>query len=79
MAQSKISPNNRLTIPRLELNGVVLSQSLEDFLVTQLGMNFANVYHLVDSSTVLGYLHKQDAKLKPLREYMSARSRPLNL
>ena len=77
MAQSKIAPNNCLTIPRLELNGAVLSKSLEDFLVMHLGMNFDNVYHLVDSSTVLGYLHKQDSKFKPLREFMSARSRPL--
>ena len=28
-------------------------------------MKFDNVYHLVDSSDVLGYLHKQDTKLKP--------------
>ena len=34
-------------------------------MVTQLGMEFANIYHLVDLSTNLGYLNKQDAKLKP--------------
>ena len=28
---------------------------------------FSRVIHLVDSSTVLGYLHKDDAKLKPYK------------
>ena len=28
-------------------------------------IKFENTYHIVDSSTVLGYLHKADAKLKP--------------
>ena len=28
-------------------------------------VEFSKVYHLVDSSTVLGYVHKADAKLKP--------------
>ena len=30
-----------------------------------LDMEFQTVYHFVDSSTVLGYLHKMDSKLKP--------------
>ena len=35
--------------------------------MTQLVMDFANVFQLVDTSTVIGYLHKQDAKLKPIQ------------
>ena len=66
MSKSKISPKNHITIPRLELNRAVLPKRLEDFFVTQLGMELANIYHLVDSSTVLGCLHKQDVKLKSL-------------
>ena len=31
----------------------------------QMDVRFQKVYHLVDSSTVLGYLHKPDSKLKP--------------
>ena len=58
MSKSKISPKNRITIPRLELNGAVLAKRLKEFLVSQLDIKFANVYHLVDSSTVLGYVHK---------------------
>ena len=67
MSKSKITQKNRLTIPRLELNGEILSKIVEDFLVTQLGMSFANVYRLVDSSTDLCFVHKQDTKLKPFK------------
>ena len=65
LSKSKIAPKSRLTIPRLELNGAVMSKRLEDFVKGALEYDFQNVYHLVDSSTVLGYLHKQDSKLKP--------------
>ena len=65
MSKSKIAPKSRLTIPRLELNGVVLSKRLREFVENTLDLEFGNTYHLVDSSTVLGYLHKADAKLKP--------------
>ena len=65
LSKSKIAPKSRITVPRLELNGAVLSKRLEDFISTDLDVEFGNIYHLVDSSTVLGYLHKQDAKLKP--------------
>ena len=65
MSKSKIAPKSRLTIPRLELNGAVLSKRLREFVENTLDLEFGNTYHLVDSSTVLGYLHKADAKLKP--------------
>ena len=65
LSKSKIAPKSRLTIPRLELNGAVLSKRLEEFVTGTLDLQFENVYHLVDSSTVLGYLHKPDSKLKP--------------
>ena len=64
-SKSKVAPKNRITIPRLELNGAVLSKRLKEFLVTHMDTEFSNVYHLVDSSTVLGYIHKSDSKLKP--------------
>ena len=65
MSKSKIAPKNVITIPRLELNGAVLSKRLEEFLLAHLDLEFQNIYHLVDSSTVLGYIHKPDSKLKP--------------
>ena len=64
-SKSKIAPKNRITIPRLELNGAVLSKRLKEFLVMQMVTKFSKIYHLVDSSTVVGYLHKSDSKLKP--------------
>ena len=65
MSKSKIAPKNRITVPRLELNGAVLAKRLREFIVGQVDLNFGNIYHLVDSSTVLGYLHKSDSRLKP--------------
>ena len=65
LSKSKIAPKNRLTIPRLELNGAVLSKRLDEFVCNNLDLEFERVHHLVDSSTVLGYVHKPDAKLKP--------------
>ena len=65
MSKSKIAPKNRITIPRLELNGAVLAKRVKEFLVAEMDVKFDNVYHLVDSSTVLGYVHKLDSKLKP--------------
>ena len=65
MSKSKIAPKNRISIPRLELQGAVMSKRLKEFVLEHLNLRFSNVYHLVDSSTVLGYVHKEDAKLKP--------------
>ena len=65
MSKSKIGPKNRVSIPRMELDRAVLAKRLREFVMETLNLRFANVYHLVDSSTVLGYLHKEDAKLKP--------------
>merc|ERR1711994_934728 len=65
MSKSKIGPKNRISIPRMELDGAVLAKRLREFLLQTLNLKFANVYRLVDSSTVLGYVHKEDAKLKP--------------
>ena len=65
MSKSKIAPKNRISVPRLELNGAVLAKRLKEFIVGEIDLDFQNIYHLVDSSTILGYMHKQDSKLKP--------------
>ena len=49
----------------MELNRAVLAKRLREFIVSQVDIEFDNIFHLVDSSTILGYLHKQDSKLKP--------------
>ena len=64
-SKSKIAPKNRITIPRLELNGAVLAKRLKEFVTNTIDLEFENVFHMVDSSTVLGYIHKPDSKLKP--------------
>ena len=52
LVMSKIAPKNRITIPRLESNGAVLAKRLKEFLVGQLDVEFAHIYHLVDSSSL---------------------------
>lgn len=38
------------------------------FILLTLNLKFENIFHLVDSSTVLGYLHKEYPNLKPYEE-----------
>ena len=49
----------------MELNGAVVNKRLADFVETTMTRRFKRVIHLVDSSTMLCYLHKEDQKLKP--------------
>ena len=64
-SKSKIAPKNRISIPRLELNGAVLNKRLTEFVRQSLHLEFEREIHLVDSSTALGLIHKEDSKLKP--------------
>jgi hypothetical protein len=50
------------------LNGAVLSKRLETFVTEWLDLKVTRVHHLVDSYTVLGYVYKEDARLKPYEE-----------
>ena len=65
LSKGKIGPKSRITIPRMELNGAVINKRLAEFVVGAVNIKFGRVIHLVDSSTVLCYLHKEDQKLKP--------------
>ena len=65
ISKSKIGPKSCITIPRMELNGAVINKRLTEFVQSTLSRKFEKVIHLVDSSTVLGYLHKEDQKFKP--------------
>ena len=65
MAKSKIAPKNILSIPRMELNGAVMNNRVKNFLLKDTNLNFSTVYQFVDSSTVLGYLHKESGVYKP--------------
>ena len=65
LTKSKIGPKNRISITRMELSGTLLAKRLRVLCLLMLTRKLEKVYHLVDSSMVLGYIHKEDAKLKP--------------
>ena len=58
MSKSMIGPKNRVSIPRMELDGAVLAKKLREYILETLNLRFANIHHLVYLSTILGYLHK---------------------
>ena len=65
MAKSKIAPKNILSVPRMELNGAVMNNRVKNFILKDTNLKFGTVYQFVDSSTVLGYLHKECGVFKP--------------
>ena len=65
MAKSKIAPKNMLSVPRMELNGLVLGNRIKNYILKNSKMKFSKVYQLVDSSTVLGYIHKECGTFNP--------------
>ena len=52
VAKCKIAPIEPLTIPRLELNGAILSARLETSIVKEMKCTFTRVFHIVDSAIV---------------------------
>ena len=65
MAKSKIAPKRIVSVPRMELCGAVLSNRLKNYLMKETNLVFSKVYHLVDSSTVLGYVFKESSVFGP--------------
>ena len=65
MAKCRIAPKNIISIPRMELNGAVIGHRIKNFITKETNFNFAKVYQLVDSSTVLGYLQKECGTFRP--------------
>ena len=58
LSRGKIGSKSRLTIPRMELNGAVVNKRLAEFAESAIMKKIGQTIHLVDSSTVLCYLHK---------------------
>ena len=65
MAKCKISPKNILSVPRMELNGAVMGNRVKNYILKNTSIEFSRVYQLVDSSTILGYVHKESGVFKP--------------
>ena len=65
MAKCRISPKEILSIPRMELNGAVVGTRIKNFLIKETSLKFEKVYHLLDSSAVLGYVQKERGNLRP--------------
>ena len=65
MAKCKIAPKNMLSIPRMELLGAILGNRIKNFILMNTVLKFVRAYQFVDSSTVLGYVHKECGIFKP--------------
>ena len=65
MAKSKIAPKNMQSVPRMELNGLVMGNRVKNYILKNTQMKFDKIYQLVDSSTVLGYVHKECGVFNP--------------
>lgn len=64
LAKSRIAPLSRASVPQMELNGAVLSKRCRKVIETECRFSFDRVYHLVDSETVLGMIHKLSTRFK---------------
>ena len=58
MSKSRIAPVAKVSTPRMELNGAVLSKRCRQVLLKEMRYSFERVIQLVDSETVLNMLHK---------------------
>ena len=65
MAKLKRSPKDMISIVRMELCGAVTGNRFKNFLLNKTNMQFSHVGQFVDSSTVLGYIHKEFGNFGP--------------
>ena len=64
LAKTRLVPTKQLTIPRIELNGCVLSCRLRESIQRELDINFELVIHFTDSSIVLGQIFNESSRFK---------------
>ena len=64
MSKSRIAPLNKVSTPRMELNGAVLSKRLRVCLTKEMRYSFGRILHLVDSETVLNMINKTSCRFK---------------
>ncbi len=65
MSKCKIAPKHIVSVPRMELNGALIGNRMKNFIQKETNIKFAKTYQFVDSSTVLGYVHKQCGVFNP--------------
>jgi hypothetical protein len=75
MSKGKVVPKKMISIPRMELNGAVVSQRLENFIKLETGLTFVRVHHLMDASTVLGYSTRRVGGSRFMRVFLWQRYR----
>ena len=59
MAKSKLAPTKELTMPRLELNGALLSARMKHFIEKEMTIEFSGLYLIVDSEIVRAMIQKE--------------------
>ena len=64
LAKCRIAPINRISIPQMELNGAVLSKHCRKVIEAECRFKFQEVYHLVDSETVLCMINKLSTRFR---------------
>ena len=64
MAKSRIAPINKVSTPRMELNGAVLSKRCRSVITKEIRYSFEKVIHLVDSDTVLSQINKTSSRFQ---------------
>ena len=65
MANCRIAPKQIESVVRMELCGALTGTRVKNFVTKETSLKFKKVYHLVDSSTVLGYVQKESGHLRP--------------
>jgi hypothetical protein len=65
MAKSRVAPiKQQLSVPQKELNGAVMSKRIRKVLEQELRFKFSQVYHLLDSETVLSMINKLSTRFR---------------
>ena len=64
MAKSRIGPVAKVSTPRMELNGAVLSKRCRVVLEREMNYTFEKVVHLIDSETVLNQINKTSYRFR---------------
>ena len=64
MAKARIAPMEKVTTPRMELNGAVISKRCRTAIVKEMRYQFERVIQLVDSDTVLNQIHKTSSRFQ---------------